>query len=429
MNKIRVLQHYLKTRYRQSFTSRQELERHQRQQLDRFFLKLPSNLAYFTGLSQLERNQLSIDTLDTLPITDKLFMMKNFDKINTVGIAKKQAFDVALKAEESRDFSPMLNGVTIGLSSGTSGNRGLFLVSPEERERWAGIMLAKMLPKSIIRKQKVAFFLRANSNLYETVSSSTIQFTFYDLLDPVNENVNKLRALSPDIVIAPPSMLRIIADLKDRPPFKRVISVAEVLEKKDQAYLAQAFDQTIHQIYQCTEGFLAHTCKEGNLHLNEEFVYIEKEYIDEEKGIFSPIITDFSRMAQPIIRYRLNDLLVEKDELCRCGSACTVLDRIDGRSDDIFIFEGADSGEEVAMFPDFIRRTLILHGDERDQFRVIQEKDGTLAIYVTNVQDGDAIKRSFLALFSKMACVPVDLTIFPYIPPEAGVKLRRVQKR
>src|ERR1017187_10102282 len=80
--------------------------------------------------------------LDELPTVDKRTMLANFAAFNTRGIALEQALDVALTAERSRDFLPTIEGLTVGLSSGTSGTRGVFLVSPEERQRWAGLILA-----------------------------------------------------------------------------------------------------------------------------------------------------------------------------------------------------------------------------------------------------------------------------------------------
>ena len=44
-------------------------------------------------------------------------------------IFKKEAEDFAIMAEKTRIFSPKLKGITVGLSSGTSGKRGIFLVS------------------------------------------------------------------------------------------------------------------------------------------------------------------------------------------------------------------------------------------------------------------------------------------------------------
>ncbi len=105
----------------------------------------------------------------------------------------------------------------------------------------------------------------------------------------------------------------------------KVISIAEVLDPLDEAILENQFQQKIYQLYQCTEGFLAATCSHGTLHLNEDIVLIEKEYIDKKEGRFMPIITDFRRVSQPIIRYRLNDILIEKKEPCSCGCLFTAI--------------------------------------------------------------------------------------------------------
>ena len=73
---------------------------------------------------------------------------------------------------------------------------------------------------------------------------------------------------------------------------KKVISVAEVLEPQDRELLRNVF-HNVGEIYQATEGFLASTCRCGTLHLNEEFVHIEPQWLDEHR--FVPIVTDFTR--------------------------------------------------------------------------------------------------------------------------------------
>lgn len=118
----------------------------------------------------------------------------------------------------------------------------------------------------------------------------------------------------------------------------KIISVAEVLDPLDRSVLEQTFGQTIHQAYQCTEGFLGASCRMGMLHLNEDVVHIEKEYIDPSTRRFVPIVTDFSRTSQPIVRYRLNDILTEAEGRCACGSPFTAIERIEGRCDDMLSF-------------------------------------------------------------------------------------------
>ena len=66
------------------------------------------------------------------PIVDKGTWMQNFDTINTVGARLEQVSAIALQAERTRDFSLNWGRHTVGMSTGTSGSRGVFLVSPEE---------------------------------------------------------------------------------------------------------------------------------------------------------------------------------------------------------------------------------------------------------------------------------------------------------
>ncbi|MNW32099.1 Phenylacetate-coenzyme A ligase [compost metagenome] len=312
----------------------------------------------------------------SFPVIDKQSMMEHFDELNTVGLSRVQAFRIASQAEQTRDFKPLLNGVTVGLSSGTSGNRGLFIVSDREQAAWSGTVLAKLLPGSLLQEEKIAFFLRANSNLYESVKRGRLQFEYFDLLEPVEKLVQRMEEYRPGIWIAPASMLRFLAEacvegsLTARP--RKLISVAEVLDPLDRHYIEEALGQTVHQAYQCTEGFLGTTCKHGTIHMNEDIVHIEKEFLDPDTRRFVPIITDFTRTSQPIIRYRLNDILTEAATTCPCGSVFTAIERIEGRCDDIIYLPHVEGLEPVAVFPDFISRAVITASPNIEHYRVVQ---------------------------------------------------------
>ncbi|HCC65155.1 MAG TPA: adenylate synthase, partial [Flavobacteriales bacterium] len=128
--------------------------------------------------------------LEAFSVQEKREFMRDFDQINTHGLTLDEAMEVAVQSEQSRDFAPTLNGVTVGLSSGTSGNRGLFLASEKERAMWVAAVLQRILGWSF-RKRKVAFFLRANSNLYSSVQSKLIAFEFFDLLQPLDGHVTR----------------------------------------------------------------------------------------------------------------------------------------------------------------------------------------------------------------------------------------------
>ena len=228
-----------------------------------------------------------------LPTVDKQAMVEHFTEFNTQGVSFDQALKVALAAEQSRDFNPKLGNLTVGLSSGTSGQRGLFLVSPAEQAAWAGVILARVLHhwpwRSIWRGGlRVAFFLRSNSNLYQQARSSVIRFRYFDLGQSLEQAVAALNLFQPEILIAPPLWLsrlaeRQAADLHITP--QRLISVADVLEDCDRERCQAAFQRPVEQIYQSTEGLLAITCPQGALHVQEDVVYIQWQALDEAQTL------------------------------------------------------------------------------------------------------------------------------------------------
>jgi len=247
-----------------------------------FYTDKPSQSLISKWKANLKKSSYYKDIASPYPIMNKQLFMDNFDTINTVGITKKEALEVALKSETTRDFNPTIGEISVGLSSGTSGNKGLFLVSPKERAMWVGAILDRVIGFTL-KKRKVAFFLRANNNLYESVKSKILAFYFFDIIKPMDEHIIELIKVKPNILIAQPSVLNEIAKQFEKENinlcFDKIISVAEVLEEDQKKYFEKVFAQKIAQVYQATEGFLAHTCKEGKLHFNEDWLTIEKKYL------------------------------------------------------------------------------------------------------------------------------------------------------
>ena len=372
---LEVLKFYLYYRYflpkNRCFRNRKALRRRQKRRLRRHLRYVAEHSPLYRGMKKFS----------SYPVIDKAFMMEHFHRLNTVGISREEAEAFAVRAERERDFAPKLKGVTVGLSSGTSGHRGIFLVSDREKVRWAGYVLAKFLPGSILDSMDIAFFMRADSNLYQAVNSRRIRFHFFDIYRDMEEHVRRLEALNPRILVGQPSLLLMLGAEAERGNLhispQVVISIAEVLERGDEFYLKKVFRQkVIHQVYQCTEGCLASTCSQGTLHLNEDIVYIQREYLEGRR--FVPIVTDFERKAQPMIRYRLNDILVERKQPCSCKSPCLALEKIEGREDDMFSFLD-EQGRERLIFPDFIRRCILFAGvgQEKREVSVQPGQKGT----------------------------------------------------
>ncbi|MFC5631293.1 MULTISPECIES: F390 synthetase-related protein [Streptococcus] len=407
---------FMTTRYRH-FQNREALLTYQGRQIQK-------HLAYIERFSPYFKNGINLTQISM----DKSFMMAHFDELNTVGIKKADAFNLAIDSERSRQFSPTINSISVGLSSGTSGHRGIFLTSPEEQAIWAGTILAKLLPSKNFLGHQLAFFLRANNNLYEQVNSPFLTLHYYDMSQSITSHLDGLNQLQPSILVAPASVLCQLATLQEKGELvikpQKIISVAEVLEERDSEYIASVFQQPfIHQIYQATEGFLGYTCEHGRLHLNEDGIRFEKEYIDDKR--FYPIITDFKRKSQPFIRYRLNDILVESKEQCPCGSLLQVIEKIEGRSDDIFYFE-SEQNETVVMYPDFIRRCLLfVDGIREYQVSQVSKQDVEIAINELTKQQQSEIVSEFQTLFHVYHLKPINLTFTRY-QLQKNQKLKRI---
>ena len=212
--KYDILRIFLRARFRR-FRDRATLEAYQESRIQQMLTDILPRSPY---TAQRLPNQ-DVRRWREMPIIGKTEMMEHFDTLNTAGLHLQDAFDLAAHAEDNRTFEPTLHGYTVGLSSGTSGSRGVFVVSPSERALWAGEQLAHWLPAIPWKKERIAFFLRANSQLYGTLGSRHIHFQFFDLAIPLEQHIDTLNRMNPTFLTGPPSVLAWLARQQKTRPF------------------------------------------------------------------------------------------------------------------------------------------------------------------------------------------------------------------
>jgi putative adenylate-forming enzyme len=193
-----------------------------------------------------------------------------------LGLNKDDLINFALKVEKTRDFSVRFHGINIGMSSGTSGNKGIVITTKEEENYIKAMYTSRLvLPKG--EKVNCAFILRVNTPAFNYHQSGN-KLTYINLLQTIKKTIEQLEKVNPNIVAAPPSMLKLLAAelqkgrLKISP--KLVYSYAEVMYPEDKEYLEKNFKCKVHEIYQGSEGYYALTCRHGNLHINEDMVFL-----------------------------------------------------------------------------------------------------------------------------------------------------------
>jgi len=350
-------------KWNSSFRNRDDLKKYQQKRLNRFVKRTLAKSTYYKAFFSKSGFEWSL-----VPQISKQEFMHSFEEINTQGLKLEESMETALKAEETRDFKSEVKGITVGLSTGTSGKRSLFLASETERAQWVALVMHRIIKPKLFKKQKVAFFLRANSNLYSSVASRLFEFQYFDIFQPLDQLLHELNQFQPHILASQPSILIDISKAQQEKTIQinpeQLISFAEVLHDNDRLTIEKVFNQKITEIYQCTEGFLGVSCQHGTMHLNEDIIHVKKEWVDTDT--FHPIITDFTRHSQPVVKYRMDDLLQIKKTPCPCGSPFLAIEKIIGRDDDVLLCEG------TKVYPDLIARRIAIRTNSFQKYSINQ---------------------------------------------------------
>lgn len=350
---------------------------------------------------------------DAISKIDKASFLAHFKDLNAFKLDYATCLERGLSQEKTRKFLPEPEGYSIGLSSGTSGKRGVFITTEKEQLKWAANLFTHLSWFSFAKSYRIGFILRANSPMYEKVSTSKrVNFTFFDLMIPFDTMMTKLQNYNPNVIVAPSYILSEIASYKASHPdsfskVKTIVSVADVLDEELKKRLKEIFFCPIHEIYQATEGFLASTCSHETLHLNEDLLCFEEIIIEKNSHRFTPVITDYFRESQPIIRYQLDDILISSSQKCPCGSKRKSLLRIEGRSDEVLSFG------EIRIFPDYIRNCVQNALEDQRDFCVIRNEN-FLTIKISGEENfllKEKILVNFSELFTKLHITTITIDV------------------
>lgn len=363
---------------------KRRFKRMNREKLENYQLTKAQNIAkYICSSSPFFNKYYSKSNLNdvwNLPTVNKSVMMDNLTDYNTEGLIKQQLVDFCLRIEKTQNYEERFGKYNVAMSSGTSGNKGIVITSPREEKYLRAAFFARFsFPKTL--RLNIAFILRVTTPAFQ-IDNFGQKLTHISQLNPLESILKSLQELQPNVLAGPPSMLQLISKeinqgrLDIKPP--RVVSFAEILYPEVEKELEEIYGCKIHQIYQASEGPIAMSCKHGSLHINEDIIKVQTFNSDGTitgpgETCFKMIVTDLHRRVQPIIRYELNDLITISPDNCECGSSFKVIERIQGRSDDLLWSHRNDTGELQFIFPDYLRRAVISSSEEIAEYQVIQK--------------------------------------------------------
>ncbi len=182
------------------------------------------------------------------------------------------------------------------------------------------------------------------------------------------------------------------------------------------------------------------TCKNG-MHLWEDAYILEILNPDtlepvKEGEVGEMVMTTLTRVGMPILRYRVRDLTSVFTDPCPCGRAHKRIDRIQGRSDDMFIVKGCN------IYPMQIESVLMSYPEVEKNYLITLETAADNDVIRVQVEINDQMfvedMRALTTLQKTMARKMADeILVTPKIefvqrntlPTSDGKAVRVVDKR
>ena len=185
-------------------------------------------------------------------------------------------------------------------------------------------------------------------------------------MTPVHRQAEWLRRHDPAYLSTFPTNARALADHfsahgLELPGLRKILPYGEMMTADIRERCEEVFGASMFDNYSATEcGMIALKCPDGpGYHLMNETVMIE--VVSDKGAQCKPgetgqvVLTTLHNYAQPLIRYRLGDL-VEVGTPCPCGRHLPVINRIAGRARHMFRFP-----DGTEMLPDFRSKSILKH--------------------------------------------------------------------
>jgi phenylacetate-CoA ligase len=295
--------------------------------------------------------------LPSLPILTKAEMMQEFDRVLTVpGLTRTRVAEHI----DSLDGDKYLDGEYRAIvSSGYTGTAAFhvygwdaFVIFVMQGSRWTGrrgeapdAVLAQCFSCSA-RHESGAFYA------FSSFEGGGPTSHCFDATLPLDEIVDRLNNILPAVQALQgwPSLIWELAveAMQGRLTIKPTwVSVAgELCTEPVREAVRSAWGVEASEFWGCSEGTYAFPCGVGEgKHVADDLVILEPADADGNVVPYGQpaerlLLTNLFNLAQPLIRYDLNDAVTMTDEPCPCGCAHRRITSVNGRIDGAFEYDG-----------------------------------------------------------------------------------------
>jgi phenylacetate-coenzyme A ligase PaaK-like adenylate-forming protein len=266
----------------------------------------------------------------------------------------------------------------------------------------------------------------------------------FSVMEPIRDLVTQLNEYQPAFLASYPTTLALLAD--ERRAGRLTISPTciwsggEYLSASSRAAIERAFGAIVVNEYGASECMsVAHSCAEGRLHVNGDWVVLEPVDRDHRPTLVgeashTALLTNLANRIQPIIRYDLGDSITVSPTPCACGSPLPSI-RAEGRRDDVVSLRARD-GQYVRLSP-LALTTVVEDVAVNQRFQLVQCAPDRIDVRLAVSEPGQrsaqwhAVQRALSQYLARQSLDNVELRLDsqpPVADPRSG-KAREVVAR
>jgi len=308
-------------------------------------------------LTGVDVDRLGEASIHELPPMTKADLMEHFDRIVADDRLSLDLVNAHLETVSTGSY--LLDDFTAITSGGSTGERGVFVYDwVGWATFWVSVFRYLLRPKWAARDTRpmvvgwvaAAHFTHATAALSRTFDSPDFVNVRFPVTLATAEIVAGLNDAQPDVLIAYPSALHVLSFETDagrlRISPRQILSCSEPLLPEIRSAAEAAWGVRVGNAWGTSEGGgVGIPCEHAGSHLSDDLVIVEP--VDEDGRPVAPgeraakiYLTNLFNRALPLIRYEITDEVTLLPEPCGCGSAHRCVGDIQGRLDDVFVYDG-----------------------------------------------------------------------------------------
>ena len=355
---------------------------------------------------QLKRLKKALELASGTPFYGKVFQDNKVDvsKITTLEHLKDLPFtvknDLRLSYPDGMMAVPKSDVVRMHASSGTTGKSTVIFYSQKDIHEWADLVARSMVATGTTRDdifQNMMGYGLFTGGLglhygAERLGCMVIPSSTGNTLRQIQLMEDFFTTV---IHITPSYALHLAEEIHKQGvdprdlPVKKAYLGAEPYSEATRDKIEEQWGIDAYNSYGMSEmngpGVAFECTNKAGMHLWEDF-YIT-EVINPETGEVLPdgeegelVLTHINREAMPIFRYRTRDLTRIIPEPCSCGRVHRRIERIKGRTDDMFIIGG------VNIFPSQIESVLMNIPEVGNNYQIVLDREENLDRIIIKVE-------------------------------------------